>query len=182
VKIGTGSSIGDRTMIHCSKYPKVVSQCLPRMHVSCTSCSPCPPAPANLLLLLLLSFSFFSSPSLYKDLPALVGDGVVVGAGSILHGCVLEDSCMVGHCNQSYFPILLLSFYAYLLLFYCLFVVLSQVGAGAQILDGASVGRQAVVAPGSVVGSGKQIPAGQMWGGVPAKFVREVSAEEVYSV
>jgi gamma-carbonic anhydrase len=81
-----------------------------------------------------------------KDLPTKVESGVTVGAGAILHGCVLEEG--------------------------------SVVGAGAQVMDGASVGKQAIVAPGSLVGVGKKVPAGQLWSGVPARFVRDLTQAE----
>lgn len=85
-----------------------------------------------------------------KELPTLVGNGVVVNAGAILHGCVLDDSCLVGE--------------------------------GAQVMDGAKVGKGAIVAPGSLVGQGKSVPAGQLWSGVPARYVRNVSDEEAASI
>lgn len=81
-----------------------------------------------------------------KELPTLVGKNVVVNAGAILHGCVLEDACMVGE--------------------------------GAQVMDGAKVGRAAMVAPGAFVGIGKSVPAGQLWAGVPARYVRDVTEAE----
>ena len=88
-----------------------------------------------------------------RDLPTTVGKGVVVSAGAILHGCTLEDGCLVGE--------------------------------GAQVMDGAKIGAAAMVMPGAFVGVGKTVPAGQLWGGVPARYLREVTqaeAEKVASV
>jgi hypothetical protein len=85
-----------------------------------------------------------------KELPTLVGKNVVVNAGAILHGCVLEDGSLVGE--------------------------------GAQVMDGAKVGKGAMVAPGAFVGIGKSVPAGQLWAGVPARYVRDVSEAETSKI
>ncbi len=52
------------------------------------------------------------------------------------------------------------------------------VGAGATVMDGAVVGKDAVVAAGAVVTANKSVPSGQLWAGNPAKFLRELTAEE----
>jgi len=57
-----------------------------------------------------------------------------------------------------------------------------MVGSGAQVMDGATIGTQAVVAPGSFVGAGKEVPAGQVWAGVPARYVRDITAEEAAKI
>ena len=56
----------------------------------------------------------------------------------------------------------------------------SMIGARATILPGVSIGRGSVVAAGSVVT--KDIPAGEVWGGNPAKFICTVRdyAEKVW--
>jgi carbonic anhydrase/acetyltransferase-like protein (isoleucine patch superfamily) len=56
------------------------------------------------------------------------------------------------------------------------------IGEGAQVMDGAKVGKAAVVAPGSLLGVGKSVPAGQLWSGVPARYVRDVTAAEAAKV
>lgn len=52
------------------------------------------------------------------------------------------------------------------------------VGIGAIVLDGAVVERQALVAAGSLVSPGKVVPEGQLWAGSPARYKRDLSAEE----
>jgi len=52
------------------------------------------------------------------------------------------------------------------------------IGPMAQVLDGAIVGEQSVLSAGAVLGMGKEIPDGELWGGCPAKKVRELSLEE----
>jgi len=54
-----------------------------------------------------------------------------------------------------------------------------RVEDGAIVYDGAVVEKHAIVGPGAVVTSGKRVPSGQYWAGNPAKFVRDVSADEV---
>ena len=56
------------------------------------------------------------------------------------------------------------------------------IGIGATVLDGAVVGSGSMIAPGSVVTPGTKIPSGQLWAGTPAKFLRELSAEEQKSI
>jgi gamma-carbonic anhydrase len=52
------------------------------------------------------------------------------------------------------------------------------VGEGAQVMDGGRVGKNSVLLPGAVLPPGKSVPAGEVWGGCPAKKVRALSAAE----
>ncbi len=51
------------------------------------------------------------------------------------------------------------------------------VGMGATVLDNAVIGRGSVVAAGALVLARTQIPEGELWGGVPAKFIKKLSPE-----
>lgn len=53
------------------------------------------------------------------------------------------------------------------------------IGEGAQVLDKSKVGAQAILAAGSILASNKEVPPRQVWGGIPAKFQREVTTEEL---
>ena len=53
------------------------------------------------------------------------------------------------------------------------------IGMGATIMDNVVVGKGAMVAAGSLVTPGKQIPPGQLWGGRPAKYMRDLSESEI---
>ena len=53
------------------------------------------------------------------------------------------------------------------------------VGYGSVILEGARLERGCRILPNSVVQPGRLIPAGQVWGGNPVKFVRELSQQEL---
>jgi len=57
-----------------------------------------------------------------------------------------------------------------------------MVGAAAQVMDGAVVQKHAMVQAGSLVGSGKVIKSGQLWGGIPAVYVRDLTVEEKQSI
>ena len=52
------------------------------------------------------------------------------------------------------------------------------IGMGAVLLDNAHVGQGAIVAAGSVVLSGTQIPPHTLWAGTPAKFIKNVDPEQ----
>jgi carbonic anhydrase/acetyltransferase-like protein (isoleucine patch superfamily) len=53
----------------------------------------------------------------------------------------------------------------------------SSVGMGCKVGKGASLGAGAALAAGSVLRPGAAVPAGQLWGGNPAKMLSDVSAE-----
>ena len=48
----------------------------------------------------------------------------------------------------------------------------ATIGAGSTILPGITIGKRAFIAAGSVVT--KDVPAGELWKGNPAKFYRKV--------
>lgn len=54
----------------------------------------------------------------------------------------------------------------------------SLIGMGSVILDGAVIEPYAMVAAGAVVSPGKVVKSGELWAGVPAKFIRHISEEE----
>lgn len=54
------------------------------------------------------------------------------------------------------------------------------IGTGAIVLQGVNIGDGAVVAAGAVVT--KDVPACEVWGGVPARFIRKRSTQLEYSV
>ena len=52
------------------------------------------------------------------------------------------------------------------------------IGMGAVILDGAVVESGAMVAAGAVVTPGKRVKTGELWGGNPAKLLRQLSLSD----
>ncbi|HEX8256445.1 MAG TPA: gamma carbonic anhydrase family protein [Allosphingosinicella sp.] len=53
------------------------------------------------------------------------------------------------------------------------------VGLGAIVMDGCVVESGAMLAAGAMLTPGKRIPAGQLWAGRPAKYVRDLTPEEL---
>lgn len=55
----------------------------------------------------------------------------------------------------------------------------SYIGIRATILNGCVVESGAIVAPGAVISERTRIPAGQLWGGVPGRYLRDVREAEL---
>ncbi|MDX2225403.1 MAG: gamma carbonic anhydrase family protein [Rhodospirillaceae bacterium] len=53
------------------------------------------------------------------------------------------------------------------------------VGMAATVMDDAVVETGGMVAAGALVGPGKRVPAGQLWAGTPARFMRNLTPDEV---
>jgi carbonic anhydrase/acetyltransferase-like protein (isoleucine patch superfamily) len=53
------------------------------------------------------------------------------------------------------------------------------VGLGAIVMDGCEIESGGMLAAGAMLTPGKRIPAGQLWAGRPAKYVRDLSAQEL---
>ena len=52
------------------------------------------------------------------------------------------------------------------------------IGMGSTILDYAEIGAGAIVAAGALVLKNTKIGAGEIWGGVPARFIKKVEPEQ----
>lgn len=78
--------------------------------------------------------------------PALIGDEVTIGHSVVIHGCTIEDRCLIG--------------------------------MGAVLLNGCRVGRDSIVAAGTLVPEGMAIPPGSLVMGAPAKVRRPLTEEE----
>jgi len=56
------------------------------------------------------------------------------------------------------------------------------IGSSATVLDGAVVERHAQVAAGALVAPNKVVKSGELWGGVPAKKLRDLNDEEIAGI
>ena len=56
------------------------------------------------------------------------------------------------------------------------------IGMGATLLDGAVIGEGAIIAANALVLSNTVVPPNTIWAGVPAKQVKEVSAEQAKEI
>jgi len=54
-----------------------------------------------------------------------------------------------------------------------------SIGAGAILEEGSLIESHTIVEPGAVVRAGARIPSGQVWGGNPAQYIRDVTEDEV---
>jgi len=79
--------------------------------------------------------------------PTIIGNDVTVGHRVMLHGCTIENACLIG--------------------------------MSATILDGAVIGKESIVGASSLVTKNKVFPPRSLIMGSPAKFIRELSDEEV---
>jgi carbonic anhydrase/acetyltransferase-like protein (isoleucine patch superfamily) len=61
----------------------------------------------------------------------------------------------------------------------CLLHDRAFVGLGAIVMDGCIVESDAMLAAGAMLTPGKRVPAGQLWAGRPAKYVRDLSPQDV---
>ena len=61
----------------------------------------------------------------------------------------------------------------------CVLKPRSFVGLGAIVMDHCTLEEDAMLAAGALLTPGKTIPAGALWAGRPAAFVRMLSAEEI---
>jgi carbonic anhydrase/acetyltransferase-like protein (isoleucine patch superfamily) len=82
--------------------------------------------------------------------PLAIGDGVTVGHGVILHGCMIESRVLIG--------------------------------MGAIVLNNVRVGSGSIIAAGTLVPEGTQVPPNSMFMGHPGKFRREVTERELESI
>jgi carbonic anhydrase/acetyltransferase-like protein (isoleucine patch superfamily) len=70
---------------------------------------------------------------------------------TIGHGCIIH-ACTIGHT--------------------------ALIGMQSCILDGARVEDNALLAAGSLLTPGKTVPSGQLWGGRPAKYIRDLTDKD----
>ena len=97
-----------------------------------------------------------------------VGRGVNIQDGTVVHtsgpiGTVIGDRVSIGHMA---------------LIHACTLEDDSFVGMKACVMDGAVVESGALVAAGSLVTPGKRVPAGQMWAGSPACYMRDINDKD----
>jgi len=53
------------------------------------------------------------------------------------------------------------------------------VGLGAIVMDGCAIESDAMLAAGAMLTPGRIVPSGQLWAGRPAKYVRDLSADDL---
>ena len=81
--------------------------------------------------------------------PCLIGSGVSIGHGAVVHGSKIGDNCLIG--------------------------------MNAVVME-SEIGPNCIIGAGAVVPAGKNIPAGSLVVGDPAKVVRKLEEDEVNAV
>ncbi len=93
-----------------------------------------------------------------------IQDGTVIHCDSDMPGqsgskTIIEDDALIGHMAM---------------LHGCTVRAHALVGLGAIVMDGCILETESMLAAGAMLTPGKIIPSRQMWGGRPAKFMREM--------
>lgn len=57
-----------------------------------------------------------------------------------------------------------------------------KIGDLATVLDHAVVKKHSIIAPGAVVSPKTVVPSGQLWSGIPAKYERDLTIEEISQI
>jgi len=81
-----------------------------------------------------------------KTAPLNIGSDITIGHGAVLHGCTIEDFCLIG--------------------------------MGAIVMDKAHIHRHSMVAAGTIVLEGFDVPEGMLAAGIPAKVKRALTEDE----
>ena len=93
-----------------------------------------------------------------------IQDGTVVHVTAGKFGTYIGDDITVGHGA---------------ILHACTLQDRSFVGMGATVMDGVTVETDAMVAAGALVTPGKTVKSGELWGGSPARKLRDLRPEEI---
>lgn len=96
-----------------------------------------------------------------------VQDGTVIHCDSDKGGMIgfptiIEEDALIGHMAM---------------LHGCTVRTKSLVGIGCIVMDGCVIESEAMLAAGAMLTPGKVVPSGQMWGGRPARFMRELDSQ-----
>lgn len=93
-----------------------------------------------------------------------VQDGSVIHISTGTHATVIGDDVLIGHLA---------------LVHGCTLHDRAFVGFGAVVMDGCVIESDAMLAAGAMLTPGKRIPSGQLWAGRPARYMRDLSPEEM---
>lgn len=93
-----------------------------------------------------------------------IQDGSIVHITRKTHGTAIGDDVLVGHMA---------------IIHGCILEDSSFVGLGAIVMDACVIETDGMLAAGGLLTPGRRIPRGQMWAGRPAKYVRDLTPEEI---
>ena len=95
---------------------------------------------------------------------ANIQDGSVVHVTRKTHGTFIGNDCLIGHMAMVHG---------------CTLEDHSFVGLGAIVMDGCVIETDGMLAAGAMLTPGKRIGQGEMWAGRPAKYVRDLTPDEI---
>ncbi|MCK5384287.1 MAG: gamma carbonic anhydrase family protein [Alphaproteobacteria bacterium] len=93
-----------------------------------------------------------------------IQDGSVIHTTSDVSGTYIGDDVTVGHAC---------------VLHACTLENYAFIGMQSCLLDEAHVESFGMLAAGSLLTPGKRVPSGQLWGGSPARYMRDLTSEEI---
>lgn len=93
-----------------------------------------------------------------------IQDGSIIHVTRVTGPTIIGDDVTIGHG---------------VILHACELHNLSFIGMGATVMDRVVVHEHSMVAAGALVTPGKEIPSGQLWGGSPAKYMRDLHDDEI---
>jgi len=93
-----------------------------------------------------------------------IQDNSIIHVSSTTQGTYVGDEVTVGHGA---------------ILHACTIGHQCFIGMQACIMDDTVIEDRAMIAAGALVTSGRKIPSGQLWGGRPAKYMRDLTDEEL---
>ena len=93
-----------------------------------------------------------------------VQDGSVIHVSTGTHPTIIGDDVLIGHLAMVHG---------------CTLHDRAFVGFGAVVMDGCVIEPDGMLAAGAMLTPGKHIPAGQLWGGRPARYMHDLSPEEM---
>jgi gamma-carbonic anhydrase len=93
-----------------------------------------------------------------------IQDGSIVHITSKQHGTSIGDDVLIGHKA---------------IIHGCTLENHSFVGLGAIVMDACVIETDGMLGAGGLLTPGKRIPAGQLWLGNPAKYIRDLTPDEI---
>ena len=119
-----------------------------------------------------LSSAWFNAVIRGDDGPIRIGPGTNVQDGCVIHvsteqPTIIGANVTLGHAVH---------------LHACTLEDETLVGSGAIVLDGAVLERHSQIAAGALVAPNKVVKSGELWGGIPARKLRDLSADEISGI
>ena len=93
-----------------------------------------------------------------------IQDGSVVHVTGGKFNTVIGEDCLIGHLAMIHG---------------CTLEDHAFVGLGAIVMDGCVIETDAMLAAGAMLTPGKRIPAGQLWAGRPAVYLRDLKPDDI---